>query len=173
MHTFRLVTEDGSAKFVKWHWISQQGKASLVWDEAQHLAGKNADFHRQDLWEAIASGHLPEWELNIQVIDEEEALAFGFDVLDPTKIIPVELAPLQPIGVMRLDANPVNYFSEVEQIMVRWELNAYMPFLRLIIGAVSTWPHRARHRLHRRSPTPGTHLLLPRHTTQPPRRAQL
>lgn len=89
-----------------------------MWDEAQHIAGKNADFHRQDLWNAIESGHFPEWELNVQVIDEEQALAFGFDVLDPTKIIPEELAPLQPLGILKLDANPVNYFSEVEQIMV-------------------------------------------------------
>jgi catalase len=171
VHTFRLVTEDGSARFVKWHWISRQGKASLVWDEAQHLAGKNADFHRQDLWEAIESGYFPEWELNIQVIDEEEALAFGFDVLDPTKIIPVELAPLQPIGVMRLDANPVNYFSEVEQIMVCRRSNAYIFFPRLINGVVSTWPYRPRHRLHRRSAPSGPHLLLSRHAAQPSRRA--
>lgn len=61
IHTFRFVTEDGSSKFVKWHWKTKQGKASLVWEEAQVLAGKNADFHRQDLWDAIASGNGPEW----------------------------------------------------------------------------------------------------------------
>jgi catalase len=117
VHTFRLVTDDGNTKLIKWHWKSKQGRASLVWDEAQHIAGKNADYHRQDLWNAIEAGHFPEWELMVQVIDEDQALAFGFDVLDATKIIPVELAPLQPLGVMRLDANPVNYFAETEQIM--------------------------------------------------------
>ncbi|KAF7547502.1 hypothetical protein G7046_g8979 [Stylonectria norvegica] len=117
VHTFRLVTDDGDTKFVKWHWKTKQGKASLVWDEAQHIAGKNADFHRNDLWNAIESGNGPEWELNIQIIEEDQALAFGFDVLDPTKIIPEELAPLHPIGIMKLDANPVNYFAETEQIM--------------------------------------------------------
>jgi len=90
----------------------------LVWDEAQHVAGKNADFHRQDLFDAIESGEYPEWELNIQIIEESQALSFGFDVMDPTKIIPEELAPLHPVGVMRLDANPVNYFAETEQAMV-------------------------------------------------------
>ncbi|KAH7328428.1 catalase [Stachybotrys elegans] len=117
VHTFRMVTDDGATKLIKWHWVSKQGKASLVWDEAQHIAGKNADYHRQDLWDAIESGNYPEWELNVQVIDEDQALAFGFDVLDPTKIIPVEFAPLQPLGIMRLDANPTNYFAETEQIM--------------------------------------------------------
>ncbi|KAF4987616.1 hypothetical protein FDECE_15357 [Fusarium decemcellulare] len=117
VHTFRLVTDDGDTKFVKWHWKTKQGKASLVWDEAQHIAGKNADYHRADLWNAIESGNGPEWELNVQIFDEDQALAFGFDVLDPTKIIPEEYVPLQPIGVMKLDANPVNYFAETEQIM--------------------------------------------------------
>ncbi|KAF4949991.1 hypothetical protein FSARC_13325 [Fusarium sarcochroum] len=117
VHTFRFVTDDGDTKFVKFHWKTKQGKASLVWDEAQHLAGKNADYHRADLWNAIESGNGPEWELNAQIFDEDQALAFGFDVLDSTKIIPEEYVPLQPIGLMKLDANPVNYFAETEQVM--------------------------------------------------------
>ncbi|KAI1861295.1 uncharacterized protein JN550_010974 [Neoarthrinium moseri] len=117
IHTFRLVTDEGNSKLIKWHWKSKQGKASLVWEEAQIVAGKNADFHRQDLWEAIASGNGPEWELAVQVVDEEQALAFGFDLLDPTKIIPEEYAPLQTLGVMKLDTNPTNYFAETEQVM--------------------------------------------------------
>ncbi|PHH84293.1 hypothetical protein CDD83_2197 [Cordyceps sp. RAO-2017] len=117
VHTFRFVNDAGETKLVKWHWKTKQGKASLVWDEAQHVAGTLADFHRQDLWDAIESGNYPEWELNVQIIDEDQALAFGFDVLDATKIIPEEYAPLHKVGVMRLDANPVNYFVETEQIM--------------------------------------------------------
>ena len=103
---------------VKWHWKTKQGKASLLWEEAQTVAGKNADFHRGDLFDAIAAGNGPEWELAVQLVDEDKALAFGFDLLDPTKIIPEELAPLQKLGVMKLDRNPTNYFSETEQIMV-------------------------------------------------------
>ncbi|RGP69654.1 catalase [Fusarium longipes] len=117
VHTFRFVTDDGDTKFVKFHWKTKQGKASLVWDEAQHLAGKNADYHRADLWDAIESGNGPEWELNAQIFDEDQALSFGFDVLDATKIIPEELVPLQPLGIMKLDTNPVNYFAETEQVM--------------------------------------------------------
>lgn len=117
MHTFRFVTDDGHSRLIKWHWKTRQGKASLVWDEAQHVSGKNPDFHRDDLWRAIDSGNGPEWELCAQVFDEEMALSFGFDVLDPTKMVPEELVPLTRLGVMKLDANPVNYFAETEQIM--------------------------------------------------------
>jgi catalase len=117
VHTFRMVTDDGRSKLIKWHWKTLQGKASLVWEEAQALAGKNADFHRADLWEAIESGNGPEWELCVQVIDEDKAKDLPIDVLDPTKIIPEEFAPLKKLGVMKLDANPVNYFAETEQIM--------------------------------------------------------
>ncbi|KAH9900574.1 catalase 3 precursor [Xylariomycetidae sp. FL2044] len=117
VHTFRLVTDEGISKLIKWHWKTKQGRASLYWEEAQVVAGKNADFHRGDLFDAIASGNFPEWELAVQVVDEDKALAFGFDLLDPTKIIPEELAPLQKLGVMKLHTNPTNYFAETEQIM--------------------------------------------------------
>lgn len=112
-----MVTDDGTSRLIKWHWKSKQGKASFLWEEAQVLNGKNADFHRLDLWNAIASGNGPEWDLAVQIVDENQAEAFGFDMLDPTKILPEELAPLQVLGTMKLDVNPTNYFAEVEQVM--------------------------------------------------------
>lgn len=65
VHTYRLVTDDGKSKLVKFHWKTMQGKASLVWEEAQVVAGKNSDFHRQDLWNAIETGNGPEWEVSL------------------------------------------------------------------------------------------------------------
>jgi len=65
VHTFRFVTDHGSSKLVKFHWTSLQGKAGLVWEEAQQLSGKNADFHRQDLWDAIEASRYPEWEVRL------------------------------------------------------------------------------------------------------------
>lgn len=118
IHTFRLVTDSGDSKLIKWHWKSKQGRASLVWEEAQVLAGKNPDFHRQDLFNAIDSGNGPEWELGVQIVNEEDVLAYGFDLLDPTKLLPEELVPVQLIGSMKLDTNPRNYFAETEQVMV-------------------------------------------------------
>jgi catalase len=117
VHTFRLVTDDGKSKLIKWHWKTLQGKASLVWEEAQVLAGKNADAHRQDLFESIDAGRYPEWELGVQIMDEEDRLRFGFDLLDPTKVVPEELVPVTPLGKMQLNRNPRNYFAETEQVM--------------------------------------------------------
>ncbi|RDL36326.1 putative catalase-3 [Venustampulla echinocandica] len=116
VHTYRLVTSEGASKLVRWHWKSLQGKASFLWEEAQAVGGKNSDFHRQDMWNAIEAGVNPEWELGVQIFDENEELAFGFDVLDPTKFIPEEVVPITPLGKMTLNTNPKNYFAETEQI---------------------------------------------------------
>ncbi|KAL4966442.1 catalase catB [Aspergillus stella-maris] len=117
VHTYRLVTDDGSTKLVKFHYKSLQGKASFVWEEAQQISGKNPDFLRQDLFESIEAGRYPEWELNVQIMDEEDQTRFGFDLFDPTKIVPEELVPLTPIGKFTLNRNPRNYFAETEQVM--------------------------------------------------------
>ena len=116
VHTFRLVNADGVASFVKFHWKPVLGVHSLAWDEAQKLAGKDADFHRRDLWEAIEAGHFPEWELGVQVVPEEDEFRFSFDLLDPTKLLPEELVPVRRIGRMVLNRNPDNYFAETEQV---------------------------------------------------------
>ena len=60
VHTFRFVNAEGKARFVKFHWKPLLGVHSLVWDEAQKIAGKDPDFHRRDLWEAIETGDYPE-----------------------------------------------------------------------------------------------------------------
>ncbi|MDC6169408.1 catalase [Paucibacter sp. XJ19-41] len=116
VHTFRLVTADGSSQFVKFHWKPLLGTHSLVWDEAVKIAGADADFHRRDLWEAIESGEYPEWELGLQLFSEEQAEAFSFDVLDATKLIPEELVPVRPVGRLVLNRNPDNFFAETEQV---------------------------------------------------------
>lgn len=117
VHTYRFVTDNGSSKLVKFHWKTLQGKASFVWEEAQQTAGKNADFIRQDLFDSIEAGRYPEWELGVQIMDEDDQLRFGFDLFDPTKIVPEELVPITPLGKMQLNRNPRNYFAETEQVM--------------------------------------------------------
>ncbi|MDR7376236.1 catalase [Rhodoferax ferrireducens] len=116
VHTFRMVNAQGDASFVKFHWKPLLGTHGLAWDEAQKLAGKDADFHRRDLWEAIDSGNFPEWELGVQVVPEEDEFRFSFDLLDPTKLIPEELVPVRRIGRMVLNRNPDNFFAETEQV---------------------------------------------------------
>ena len=116
VHTFRFINENGDAHFVKFHWKPMLGVHSVVWDEAQKISGKNADFHRQDLWEAIESGAFPEWELGVQIIAAAEEHNFEFDLLDATKLIPEEIVPIQRIGKMTLNRNPDNFFAETEQV---------------------------------------------------------
>ena len=116
VHTFRLINAKGKASFVKFHWKPLLGVHSVAWDEAQKISGKDSDFHRRDLWEAIESGNFPEWEFGIQVVPEADEHKFDFDLLDPTKLIPEELVPVQRIGKMTLNRNPDNFFAETEQV---------------------------------------------------------
>jgi catalase len=116
VHTFRLVNAKGVSHFVKFHWKPKLGKHALVWDEAQKIAGKDADFHRRDLWDAIAKGRFPEWELGLQLIEEGKAQSLGFDLLDPTKLIPEEVVPILVVGRLVLNRNPDNFFAETEQV---------------------------------------------------------
>ena len=115
IHTFRLINAKGKATFVRFHWKPVAGKASLLWDESQKLTGRDPDFHRRDLWEAIEAGDYPEYELGLQLIPEEDEFKFDFDLLDPTKLIPEELVPVQLVGKMVLNRNPDNFFAENEQ----------------------------------------------------------
>jgi catalase len=116
VHTFRLVNEKHESFFVKFHWKPVLGIHSLCWDEAQRISGKNSDFHRLDLWEAIEAGNFPEWELGLQIIPEKDEHKFDFDLLDPTKLVPEELVPVQIVGKMTLNRNPDNFFAETEQV---------------------------------------------------------
>lgn len=116
VHTFKLINKQGKCHFVKFHWKPLLGVHAVCWDEATKISGKDADFHRRDLWEAIESGAFPEWDLGLQIIPEEDEHKFEFDLLDPTKLIPEELAPVQLIGRMTLNRNPDNFFAETEQV---------------------------------------------------------
>ncbi|WP_166364637.1 catalase HPII [Pseudomonas akapageensis] len=116
VHTFRLINAEGKSTFVKFHWKPKAGVCSLVWDEAQKLAGKDTDYHRRDLSEAIEMGDYPEWEFGVQIVPEEDEHKFDFDLLDPTKLIPEELVPVTPLGKMVLNRNPDNFFAETEQV---------------------------------------------------------
>lgn len=116
VHTFRFVDDDGRGTFVKFHWRPALGTHSLVWDECQQIAGKDPDFNRRDLWDAIETGQFPEWELCVQLVAEADERSFDFDLLDATKLIPEELVPLRKVGRMTLNRNPDNFFAETEQV---------------------------------------------------------
>ncbi|MBY3049073.1 catalase [Rhizobium laguerreae] len=116
VHTFRFVNAADESTFVKFHWKPKLGLQSVAWNEAVKINGADPDFHRRDLWQAIQSGNFPEWELCVQLFDQDFADTFDFDILDPTKIIPEEILPVKPIGRLVLDRMPDNFFAETEQV---------------------------------------------------------
>lgn len=116
IHTFRFINAKGAMRLVKFHWRPVLGSYSLLWDEAQKIAGKDPDFHRRDLWEAIERGDYPEFELGVQIIEAKDEDSFDFDLLDPTKLVPEEIVPVKIIGKMTLNRNPDNFFAETEQV---------------------------------------------------------
>ncbi|WP_195155561.1 catalase [Candidatus Protochlamydia phocaeensis] len=116
IHTFRFINEEGKSRFVKFHWKPINGIYSLLFEETQIIAGKDPDFNRRDLWESIEMGNYPEFELGVQVLEEDELEKVEFDILDPTKIWPEEDIPVRKIGKMTLNRNPDNFFAETEQV---------------------------------------------------------
>ncbi|RXT20971.1 catalase HPII [Rhizobium leguminosarum] len=116
VHTFRFVNAADESTFVKFHWKPKLGLQSVAWNEAVKINGADPDFHRRDLWQSIQSGNFPEWELCVQLFDQDFADTFDFDILDPTKIIPEEILPVKPIGRLVLDRMPENFFAETEQV---------------------------------------------------------
>jgi catalase len=116
VHTFRLINANGKSTFVKFHWKPKLGLQSVVWNEAVKINGADPDFHRRDLWNAIQMGDYPEWELGLQLFDEDFADRFDFDVLDATKIIPEDVVPVRRVGRLVLDRCVDNFFAEIEQV---------------------------------------------------------
>lgn len=116
VHTYKFINEEGKAHFVKFHFKPRLGVHSVAWDEAQRISGKDSDFHRRDLLEAILEGNYPEWDFGVQIIPEEDEHKFDFDLLDSIKLIPEELIPVEIVGKMTLNRVPDNFFAEVEQV---------------------------------------------------------
>lgn len=116
VHTFRLLDAEDKSTFVKFIWKPKLGMQSVMWNEAVKINGADPDFHRRDLWNAIQAGDFPEWELCLQIFDQDFADSFDFDVLDPTKLIPEEVIKPVPVGRLVLNQMPDNFFAETEQV---------------------------------------------------------
>jgi catalase len=115
-HTFKFTQPDGSYKYVKLHFISDQGEKNMTNEEAAEMASTNPDWHTEDLFNAIERGEHPSWTLYVQVLDPADAEKFRWNIFDVTKIWPHGEVPLRPVGKLTLNRNPDNYFAEIEQI---------------------------------------------------------
>ena len=114
-HTFMWANAAGERFWVKYHFKSDLGWATLTNTEAAEIAGADADYHRRDLFEAIERGDHPSWTLHVQVMPYADAKTYRFNPFDLTKVWPHSDYPLIPVGRMTLNRNPENFFAEIEQ----------------------------------------------------------
>jgi len=118
-HTYSLINAAGERVYVKWHFLTQQGIKNLSADEATRIAGTDPDYAQRDLFNAIAGGDFPRWDVKVQVATDAELAAWeartGWNPFDLTKVWPHADFPLLQVGVLELNRNPVNYHAEVEQ----------------------------------------------------------
>lgn len=81
------------------------------------IAGKNPQFNRADLYNNIAAGRFPQYDLQVQLFPDNGAFMYkDYDLLDPTIVVPFEENPPITLGTMTLNRNPTNYFAETEQV---------------------------------------------------------
>jgi catalase len=114
-HTYMWINERGDKHWVKYHFHAKLGFQTLTGDEAKVIAGKDADFHRRDLFDAIKRGDFPTWTLFVQLMPYADAAKYRFNPFDLTKVWPHGDFPLIKVGTMRLDRNPENFFAQIEQ----------------------------------------------------------
>ncbi len=116
VNTYKWVNEAGETQLVKYHWVPKQGVKSYTADDAANIQAVELGSHTRDLYDAIERGDFPEWELQVQLMDDHDHPELDFDPLDDTKVWPEELFPLRPIGKMVLNRAPVDVFTENEQL---------------------------------------------------------
>ena len=104
----------GEKFWIKYHFHTDQGMAFFTNDEAKAMAGEDADFHRRDLFEAIARGDIPLGP-SVQVMPYAEAKTYRFNPFDLTKMWSHADYPLITVGTMTLNRNPENFFAQIEQ----------------------------------------------------------
>ncbi len=117
-HTYMLINEDDDRFWVKFHLHTDlgDGNAHLTQDEADKMAGQDGDYHRRDLFEAIARGDFPTWTLKWQIMPFEDAKTYRLNPFDLTKIWPHADYPLMEVGKLELNTNPVDWDTQIEQL---------------------------------------------------------
>ncbi|MDK1326887.1 catalase [Arthrobacter sp. zg-Y1143] len=115
-HTYQWINAAGERFWVKYHFTSNQGNHEITGAEAERIAGADADYYRRDLYENIAEGNFPSWDLHVQVMPYEDAKTYRFNPFDLTKVWPHADYPLIKVGTHTLNRNPENFFAQIEQV---------------------------------------------------------
>jgi catalase len=149
-HTYSWMNAAGERFWVKYHFKSVQGIENFTQGEADAMVAVDPDYHRRDLWDAIAGGNAPEWRLEMQIMPFEEAADYRFNPFDLTKVWPHADYPPITIGRMVLDRNPENHFAEVEQLAV--EPSNLVPGIglspdKMLMGRVFSYHDSHLHRI--------------------------
>lgn len=149
-HTYMWINAQGEKTWVKYHFVSQQGVEGLTGAEAEEIAGKDADFHRRDLFDAIERGEFPKWDLYVQVIPYEEGFTYKTNIFDVTKTVSKSDYPRIKVGTMTLNKNPDNHFAQIEQ--AAFEPSALVPGIgfapdKMLLGRVFSYSDTHRHRI--------------------------
>ncbi len=149
-HTYQWINKEGQRFWIKYHFKTDQGIDYLTQEEADRLAGENADVHREDLHRAIAEGDFPSWTLYVQVMPYEDAKTYRFNPFDLTKVWPHADYPLIKVGKMVLNENPNNFFAEVEQ--AAFSPSNFVPGIaaspdKMLMGRIFSYPDAHRYRV--------------------------
>ncbi|PVU84544.1 hypothetical protein BB559_007573 [Furculomyces boomerangus] len=149
-HTLALVSSDGSFRYARWHFKTNQGIKCLHAPEAAKLAGEDPNHATRDLFNAIEKGDHPSWNVYVQIVEQDQVGKLDFDIFDITKVLPHGDFPLIPVGKMTLNRNPENYFAEVEQSA--FSPSHMVPGIaptpdRMLQGRLFSYPDTHRHRL--------------------------
>lgn len=118
-HTYMWTNAGGERFWVKYHFKTDQGIDFFTQEEADRMAGEDADYHRRDLFQSIDGGDHPSWTLKVQIMPFEEAKTYRFNPFDLTKVWPHGDYPLHEVGRMTLDRNPTDFHSQIEQLAVQ------------------------------------------------------
>ncbi|KCV69735.1 catalase [Fonticula alba] len=114
-NTLSMVSTSGQIRYVKLHFITDQGIKNLTDEEATRLAGTDPDYATRDLFEAIERRDFPSWTVYVQAMTPEECAQFEVNPFDVTKVWRHGLVSMLKIGRMVLDRNPDNFFAQIEQ----------------------------------------------------------
>jgi catalase len=149
-HTYQWINAEGERYWVQYHFKSRLGVERLSAEEAEKLAGSDADYYRRDLHEAIEGGDFPTWDVFVQIMPYEEAKTYRFNPFDITKTWSHKDYPLVKVGHYTLNRNPQNFFAEIEQ--AAFSPSNLVPGIdispdKMLMARVFSYPDAQRHRI--------------------------